>query len=252
MAELMQLENLSPDAAKLVRIYGQKLLDIGKENVISLVVYGSATGNDYIPGRSDINLLVVLKQLGFGELSRYLELVAKVSKKSIVAPLFLTKEHIQSSLDVFPIEFWEIKDNYLMIYGEDVFENISIKPEDLRLQCEREIKSRLIRIRHGYLEVGQKANDLKRLLEDSLTSILPIMRNILRLKGKAPSLKRKDIINELNIEFDIPADSFHQILKLKLHKKPPKRAELEAIFSDYLKQIQKLAREVDAERWGRA
>jgi hypothetical protein len=245
MAELKQLEKLVPEAAQAVEDYGRRLLAVSEENLVSLVVYGSATGSDFIPGRSNINLLVVLKQLGFGELSAYVKLVVKGQKKRIVAPLFLTKEHIQSSLDVFPIEFWEMKDNHLIIYGEDVFENITIKPADLRLQCEREIKSRLIRIRQAYLEVGQKAAGLKGLLEDSLTSILPIIRNVIRLKGRTPAIKKDDIINELSNEFNLPVDSFRQILKLKAQKKIPGKEELEAILGDYMRQVQQLATVVD-------
>jgi hypothetical protein len=245
MAELMQLERLNPRAAKEVESYGRQLLETSGRNVVSLVVYGSATGTDFIPGRSNINLLVVLERLGFAELRDYLKLAAKGGKGRVVAPLLLTREHIQSSLDVFPIEFWEMKDNHLVVYGQDVFEDMTIDPKDLRLQCEREIKSRLIRIRQAYLELGRKAVGLKGLLEDSLTSILPIMRNVIRLKGKAPAVKKEDIITELSQELDVQGDSFRRILKLKSQKKPPKQAELEAVFSDYLQQLQQLAKVVD-------
>ncbi len=250
MAALKQLEKLSAQVAQVVQSFGQELLAKGEQNVVSLVIYGSATGSDFVPERSNINLLVVLERLSFAELSDYVKIIAKFSKKKLVAPLFLTKEHIKSSLDVFPIEFLEIKDNHLVIYGGDVFADIVIKPEDLRLQCEREIKSRLIRIRQAYIESGQKAAELKSLLEGSLISILPIMRNVVRLKGKTPAIKREAIITELSNEFDLAADPFRRILKLKSQKKVPRQEELEAMFSDYLQQVQQLAKVVDQLRVG--
>ncbi len=245
MAELKQLDKLNPQAAQIVQSFSQRLLETTEHNVISLVVYGSATGSDFIPGRSNINLLVVLKQLGFSELNSYLKMIAKGRKKGIVAPLFLTQEHIKSSLDVFSIEFWEMRDNHLVIYGDDIFKDMIIDLKDLRLQCEREIKSHLIRIRQAYLELGHKAAGLKGLLEDSLTSILPIIRNVIRLIGKTPPLKKEDIITELSNEFDLSADSLQQIVKLKSQKKVPDLKELETIFNDYLHQIQQLAKIVD-------
>ncbi len=245
MAALKQLEKLSTQVSQVIQDVGQQLLAKDEQNVASLVVYGSALVSDFVPGRSNINLLLVLERLGFAELSGYAKVIAKFSKKKIVAPLFLTKEHIKSSLDVFPIEFLEIKDNHLVIYGEYVFEDIIIKSEDLRLQCEREIKSRLIRIRQAYMESGQKAADLKGLLEVSLTSILPIMRNVIRLKGKAPAIKKDAIITELSSEFGLAAAPFSRILELKTQKKVPRQDELEAILSDYLQQVQQLAKIVD-------
>ncbi len=245
MSELKQLDSLNPQAAQLVEPFADELLQIEPANIIAVIVYGSATGVNFIKGRSNINLLIVLRQLGFIHLKGYQKLIYKAKKKKIVAPLFLTKEHILSSLDVFPIEFWEMKDNYVIIYGEDVFSDIYIDPADLRMQCERELKSRLIHIRQGYLEAAEKSGWLKLLLEESLSSVLPIMRNIIRLYGKRPPVKKEDIIERIKVEFNLSDSPFLDILKLKEKNKPPSKEILEAILNDYLQQIQQLAKVVD-------
>ena len=60
----MGLETVRDDVRKVLQPYLDKLIaKIGRENIVSIILYGSATGEDYIPGRSDINLLIVVKDI---------------------------------------------------------------------------------------------------------------------------------------------------------------------------------------------
>ena len=73
--------------------------------LISIILYGSATGGDYRPGKSDINFMIVLSEEGIGQLEKAFKAVEKWKKRKVAVPLFLTEAYIQTSLDVFPIEY---------------------------------------------------------------------------------------------------------------------------------------------------
>ena len=67
-----------------------------------------------------------------------------MGKAKIAAPLIMTQDYIQNSLDSFPLEFLEIQQHHLCLFGQDSFAELSFYQPHLRLQCERELKSMLI------------------------------------------------------------------------------------------------------------
>jgi len=245
MAKLVNLERLPDEVKKRVGPYLQNLFAVHNENIVSVFVYGSATGKDFVPKRSDINLLIVFRQLQFGDLKKSLKIVSKGIEKKITAPLFLTRRHIETSADVFPIEFMELKENHILLYGEDIWGELEIDKRNIRLQCEEQIKGKLIRLRQAYLEVGLKKKGLEALIKESLYALLPIFRNMLRLKGKTPPVGKKDILIGLCAEFDLDADIFLAILKDKKDDEKIGSQEIEPAFERYLGEIHKLALAVD-------
>ena len=67
--------------------------------------------------------------------------------------MFLTRDYVLNSLDVFPIEFSEIKDQYKVIFGDDIFKDVEIPSKDVRLLCEQQVKGKLLHLRQAYVEV---------------------------------------------------------------------------------------------------
>ncbi|MBU1888378.1 MAG: hypothetical protein KKB46_04200, partial [Candidatus Omnitrophica bacterium] len=108
--ENLKLDAVRQDVKKILQPYLSKLFEIHKDNIVSILLYGSSTGKFYVPKQSDINLLVVLNDLRFEMLRSSLRLVDQGIRKKITAPLLLSLEHIETSKDVFPIEFLEIKE----------------------------------------------------------------------------------------------------------------------------------------------
>ena len=58
----------------------------------------------------------------------------------MINPVFFTEDYIIRSTDVFPIEFLDMKENHVTLYGKDLFEAIAVDTKNLRFQCEQEIK----------------------------------------------------------------------------------------------------------------
>ena len=130
----------------------QELLALHGENVISIALYGSATGQSFSPKKSNINSVVVFKDITGETLQKSLKLIKKGAKKKIVAPLFFTLDHIKSSCDSFPMEFCEIQETQSHVYGEDIFSSLVIEKDALRLECEQQTKALVIKLRQSYLE----------------------------------------------------------------------------------------------------
>lgn len=241
----LQLGLISADIRKKIEPYINALLVLYKNNILSVNLYGSAIRKDFDPKISAINLLVILKELTFVDLKQGLKLTAKGVKNNIPAPLFLTREHIRSSQDVFPMEFLEMQENYLCVYGEDILSGLAVKTDHLRLFCEEQIKGKLIRIRQAYLEIGLQRRGIEKLLKDSLTALVPVFRNILRIKGIVPPVDKEKVLTAIAGECGLDQEAFLAILRDKNADEKIAGKDAEVYFEKYLEQIQKLASLVD-------
>ncbi len=246
MERLKNLEKLRPEVVKLIKPYVKELLAILGEDVLSVVVYGSATGLDFVPGASNINLTIVVKDIDLSLLRKCLKHIGAGAKKGIVAPLFLTQEYINNSADVFPVEFLDIRETGVTLTGEDPLASVHLGPSALRLECEQQLKGSLLRIRQAYLELGLAKAGLERVMSDSLTSLIPVFRAMLVLRGLEVPRDKKRILEAVCEAFGQPAETFLGILKLKLEKKRVSHDKGEKLLGDYMGQVRQMARAVDA------
>lgn len=238
---LKNLDKLHLDARKIVEPHCKEMLKIHQKNILSILVYGSAVGVDYIPKKSNINLAIIFDNIKMADLDMSLKLVNKGRRKKIIAPLFLTDEYMKTSSDVFPIEFLEMKENHLLIYGEDFLEKLEISREYLRLQCEQQLKGKLIRLRQAYLEVGKNRKATMALILESFSAFMPVIRNLLRLKEGTVSYDKEEILAKAGEYFGIDLELFKRLLILRAERKVPNREELKETFAKYMEEIFKLA-----------
>jgi hypothetical protein len=187
---------------------------------------------------------VILKDAGLGELKKVFS-VFNNRKFRLVKPLFLTQEYIKTSLDVFPVEFLDMKENYLLLFGKDVLAGLEIDLKNLRFQCEQELKSKLLMINQNYLRV-KDALLLKTLLLKSFSSVLHILRNLIRLKGGKPAYLKEDIIKQAGAYFKIDAVCFNNILALKSDKSAQLNyVTLEKLLIDFTDEIRSLTVQIE-------
>ncbi len=220
--------------------------DIYGDDLISIMLYGSATGKDYRPGKSDINFMIVLSEEGIERLDRAFEVVKKWRKRNVAIPLFLTENYVETSTDVFPIEYLNFKSNYVPVYGKDILKDLSFKPEFIRLQCEREIKGKLLLLREAYLETSGKGRALKDVIGQSIRAFVAIFEALLYVKELELPTERIKVIHATAQAFDIDSSVFEKLLDVKDDKIKPGDDEMRGLFQKYLAEVRKLSKQVDA------
>jgi hypothetical protein len=216
-----------------------------KDDLVSIILYGSGAGDDYIPGKSDLNFLVTVTEKAIDHLDQAIETVSRWRKKDVATPLFMTKLYIESSLDSFPIEFLNIKNKYILVYGEDVLRDITFDANHVRLQCEREIKGKLILLREGFLETGGKQKRIQELIKASITAFISVFNGLLYLKGIEIPVTRREVIRSVVKEFPIDEKVFMQCLDIKEGKGDSSPSVVKDIFKRYLIEVRKLWELVD-------
>ena len=215
------------------------------DDLISIILYGSAAEGHYRAGKSDINFLVVLTEDGIDNLDRAIGKVRKWKKRRIAVPLFLTEDYIQSSVDVYPIEYLNFQRHHEVVYGKDVLEGIVIDRKMLRLQCEREIKGKLLLLRRTFLETEGRVGPLKEVIRVSLPTFMAIFEALLFLMGHGEQMSREEKIKQVCSDFALDHDLFDLLVQLKEDRAKVGDEELRNLFKRYLRQVRELATKVD-------
>jgi len=218
---------------------------IYQDQMISVAVYGSAAGQNFIPGVSDINTLIVVREILADLLKQSLNVVMRARRHRVAAPLILTREHIVSSLDVFPIEFLDMKERHVLIYGEDLLPGLEIRGEHTRLFCEQQIKGTLIRIRQTYLEVGLRKKGIEALLKNSLSSLFPVFRRMVILKGAVAPDDKEALLQTLGEVFEINPDDMIAIWKDRRNDERIAGEDVREVFGRYISRLEDLAKIAD-------
>jgi len=241
---LMKEPNLPNNISKIVVSFVDSLKSIYGDGFVSAVLYGSAASGEYARKYSNINLAIVLKNTSIASIKKAARIVNR-NKFSAINPVFFTENYINKSLDVFPIEFLDIKENHTVIYGADPFKDIHVDLKNLRFQCEHELKSKILNIKRMYL--NNKNNFvLKNILFKSLTSSLHMLRNLVRLKGKTPSYKKEDVLNDISVEFGVDISGLKKILDARNKNSRLSFQDVEGFFENLVNVLEQLSDKIDS------
>ena len=215
-----------------------------QNDLISIILYGSGAGQDYKPGKSDLNFLIVLSENAVDQLDRALDTVARWRKKNVAIPLIMTRSYIDTSLDAFPLEFLTMKNSYRVVYGDDVLGEISFDMNHVRLQCEREIKGKLLLLREGFMGTQGKQKRIQELIAASITAFTAIFHGLLYMKGTEIPTTKREIIEKCSENIPIRSDVFMTCLDIKEGKKVYP-SNIKDFFTDYLAEVGRLWKFVD-------
>ena len=116
-----------------------------------MILYGSAAAGDFVPQKSDYNLLIALNKITPKDLRNAHACMREWAKMGHPVPVYFTVDELQNSADVFPIEFHNMERARKVLYGTDVLANLAISDEFLRHQTEYELRSKLIKLRREYI-----------------------------------------------------------------------------------------------------
>jgi hypothetical protein len=200
---------------------------------------------DYNEKLSDINSIVVLHDMDLKFITFLAPLGKKYGKKKISAPLVMTPEYIDKSIEAFPVEFLDFKLLHKTVYGEDTLANVKIEKVPLRIQSEREIKIKLMGLRQGYLSSVGRKELLAAILVRSITGSVALFRAIIYLLGKEPPILRADVVKMFADVTGIETDIFQKLLMLKAKAIKPSEQELMDLFNRYYNALESIEKTID-------
>ena len=145
---------------KLLNEFIQKMRTAAGENLLSVVLYGSAAEGEFHPQYSDLNLLCVLADTSFASLAKISTAMDWWRGKKHHPPLVLTAQELKTSADVFSIEFVDMRQRYRVLWGDDVLKNLEIPMHLHRSQLEYELREKLFLLRQHIMLAGTNEKQL--------------------------------------------------------------------------------------------
>jgi len=213
--------------------------------LISVVLYGSATGSGYVKGKSDINLLIILSSVAIDKIDCLHSYLCDWHRCRVATPLFMTEDDIRSSLDVYPVEFINIKKRYQILFGKDCISSLQFNSECVQMQMEREFKGKLLLLRKSFVESRGKRKALINIASISLTAIIANFCAFLSLKNEVVPLDDHAIIKKACDYLHFNINALTTIMEMKCGNVHPSAKELREIFKEYINTIDDLCRLID-------
>ena len=199
--------------------YLQQVTEQFQDDLISVVLYGSAASPQFDPGQSNINLLVVTKQIDLKQL-RKVSAATRKFKLSGLEPVYTTMTEFNQFGLAFPLEAADMVENYQVVYGEDVVRNLRVSEQDILAQILRELAAKSIRCRFLYDEFQGDNKQLASIILDFVTPYRVLMRALLKIvdRGVPAPYEYLEIVAQLEERHRMQLEGFREAYLAKSGK----------------------------------
>jgi hypothetical protein len=241
----LNMDALPGHIREAVQDFSERISQALGDNVQNITVVGSSLTADYKPGQSDINTVLVLSKQTLGTLNVVASLAKPMSKKKISPPLLMTPSYIERSSDVFGVEFLDFQLNHQTVLGKDPFASLTFEKKDVRLQCERELKATLIRLRQGYIAAAANRRLVRDILISTAKALVPLLRAMLWLKDIERVGETGSTFRQAADTYTIQTDSLTTANQWRYEKVRLSEPEMEKAFESVYSTVDALADIVD-------
>ena len=215
-------------------------------NLASVVLYGSAAAGDHDELRSDYNLLIALNRITPEDLRQAQAPMREWQRLGHPLPVYFTLEELSDAADVFPIEFHQMANARVVLYGHDPFEFVKLSDANLRHQTEYELRSKLIQLRRLYIPASVSIQRLCDLMSDSLASFAALFRAVLMLHGQEAPVSKPECVLVTARVLQLDPTPFQRIFEFRTGGNlPSSEKEANELFGAYLFQVEQVVEAVD-------
>ncbi len=179
-------------------------------------------------------LLVILDKTEGRDLQIIKNIYVKYGRK-VSNPIIVNETFFRNTGNIFCIETLQMQENLNILYGKDLLQDIKIEKENLRKQCEYELRGKLLTLKGSFLSAYWERKTLHDLLIRSAYNFSLIIKGFLYLKEKEVKNKTKE---ELFASFEETyAKKLSALRKIVQLKKTP-LSELIPLFTQYVDEME--------------
>ncbi len=212
----------------------------------AIVLHGSAAREDYIPGRSDVNVLVVVDEVTLDACDSALAPWRVAQRDAPVVIELMTTRDLERSTDVFPLRFLNMQRGHSTLWGEDVLSELDIRWDHLRLRVEQLIKELLFELRETYMRHASRPELLGGALSRAYGSYLLGVGALLYLRDGEWWLSGKEKIAEVAArELELDAKLLGKLLELHRGDLDPSPGQVRSLYESFMALVELTADAVD-------
>jgi len=221
-----------------------ELQDLFAGRLKSVFIFGSRANTEITAKTKNIDLFIILDVVRSEDLTKLFPYTQKWCALGNSVPVVMGKDEFIGMTDIFSIEYSDIKWNYQLLYGEDNVEAINVNYFDLRLQCERELKSLILKLRSFYLEHGRSKSAVTGSMKKIARTVVVIFRALLRLKNMTPSVYKQDVVEDLATVLRFDKQFFRKLIEYKEDVYSFTTSEIFEFYEYIIDQLTKILKQV--------
>lgn len=222
-----------------------RLREVAGANLESVILFGSSVAGDFHPEFSNVNLFCVVRDASFPALQSLAPAVKWWDAQKQPPPLFMTRDEIEHSADVFTIELMDVKQHHRVLFGEDVFKDLSIPANLHRVQVEYELREKLVLLRQHLLLAAGNDSRMWELLTRSVSSFATLFRHALIVLGNNAPVGKREAVQALARQVGFDASGILQVLDVREKRSQRKLFDVADVFARYLTALEHVTTAVD-------
>jgi hypothetical protein len=199
-----------------------------------LILYGGLARGRYYPGRSDINLLVLLKDAGIDTLTAIGPVLHAAWRAWRVEPFLLTPAEIEPAAAAFPTKFLDIQMRHVMLLGDDPFTAMHVPRDHVRLRIGQELCNFSLRLRRRFLGIADDPAELTQALTEIARPLAVELSSLLTFAGNEvpEEAGTAEILHAAATAFKLDDEALAQIAALRQQALTP--VDARALFGRVL------------------
>ena len=240
------IDGLPDEYLQHLRSYVKDVQRVYGESLDGVLLYGSAVRGEFLPGRSNLNIVLVVKSTKADQLKKYGALHRRWAKEQIVVPLFVTQADLPAMSLVFPLEYIELQEHHRLLAGQDPFVGFKVDQRHLFAEVLQSLRGNLLRVRQRFIEGGGTEEAITILLPLSLTAMLPCLRGVQRLLGRPVLSQGEPLLKDFETFLSVDLSGLRDAWLLKRGQISPGQKEVPRLMERYLESLEQLVQAVEA------
>ena len=178
------------------------------DGLVAVIVFGSAARGAWRAGKSDVDVMVVLRDDSREALGRAAHplLVARYAAR--IEAILLRESEVSRASDVFPLLYDEVREDGVVVRGESPFAKLHISDKHRRLRIEQELREARIRMRRMVTDGDGAPAALAGVVDRKLRQVRSPLRALLRLDGSDPGSGLDEVVRAAGARFNVDVAAF--------------------------------------------
>lgn len=240
--------DLDPSDQKALTLLVDELHELHGDGLLSVSLTGDAVGAAYQPRKTELATIVVLEEVSPDALRETRSHIRRWRRRNLSTPMMMDPHYIESALDVFPLEFLEIRERHVQLCGDrDPFADLRIDVDHLRLAVEEQLRGKLLHLWGAYLSTEGSEKHLRALLVETPPGFEMVLRAMLKLPGGPTGTPDDDaLVAAVESRFGLELPSLRRLVGLHTGRGSLAGDELDPLCEGYLAEVRSLVQVIDA------
>lgn len=200
------------------------------DKLLSVLLYGSKVSGEYRENRSDVNVFILIANASRETIDLLGGPIRSWTRAGHRMPVFVPKSELQIYAENLPIEFLDMQDHHRVIFGSDPLQELKVDNVNLRAQCAQELALKQLKLRQAVLLAAGNAKRLRKVLMDSLSSVLTLYRAGLRLEKEIPKESKIEAAVEFSKRAGFDDEYLERLWEIHLRRQNDNIEDLAVLY----------------------